>query len=302
MPYSITDLEILAGLLEGKTLGQIARDVYVGQPAVTRSLQALRQKIGFPIVEQQGRRVILTPGGRVIAQSALDLLQRHRDLERQVLDLHQGRSGPLNVVATTTPSSFLLPYVVGSLLRQVPGVQVNLRMSPPEEIWHVFTAERFDLGIGPPAVAQGPWTIEELYLDELVFFVAPASPYVGLPSVSSRDLARETFIGPVSAQYFEKAMEVYLRQMRWIDVRAAEAAKLLVEASGGIGMLLRSAIRRELQEGRFVELTIQDVRVAQPFWLGRRTASTVLPVVRQFELLLRERVRQLYADVEQPLR
>ena len=296
MPFTVIELEILAGLRDGKTLTEIAAAVYLGQPAITRALQALRRKAGVPLVEHRGRRVYLTPVGLDIAQSAQEVLLRHHHLDRQLDDLRAGSGGPLNLIATTTPSGFILPPVVGEFLRRYPSIRVNLRTAPPEEIWDIFEAERYDLGVGPPLLANGPWTAEQLYEDEVTFFVAPDSPLAHGAAVDWEDLERETLIGPFSAPYWDKVVEARLRGIRRIDVRPADAVKLLVESGGGVGMLLGAAVRRELAEGRLARLHIQGFAGTQPFWLVRRSTAFALPVVEQFDVLLRARVRDLYAQ------
>lgn len=294
MSLTVTELEILAGLGEGRTLTEIAAGVYLGQPAITRALQALRRKAGVPLVERRGRRVYLTPLGLEVAHSAKQLLLTHRDLEHRIEALRSGTAGTLNLIATTTPSTFLLPGIVGELLRQSFEIRVNLRTATPEEIWDVFVTERYDLGIGPPLVPGSTWTAEELYQDEVTFFVTPDSPLARQGLVTWEELELETLVGPFSATYWDKMAESRLRGVRRIDVGAIDAVKHIVEASGAVGMLLSSAVRREIQEGRLTRLRLEGQPTRQPFWVARRSAPYALPVLEQLDALLRQRVRELY--------
>ena len=63
MLLSVSELQILAALAEGKTLVEIGRTMYMTHPAVSRALHIAERKTGLTLVERDGRRLRLTSSG-----------------------------------------------------------------------------------------------------------------------------------------------------------------------------------------------------------------------------------------------
>ena len=59
----LRDLRLLDFVARFKTLGKIAEQLHLTQPAVTQALQALEQSFGTQLVVRESRGVTLTPAG-----------------------------------------------------------------------------------------------------------------------------------------------------------------------------------------------------------------------------------------------
>jgi len=291
--FSLMELRILASLAEGRTLANIAQAVCLGQPAVSKTLRAAERKAAIPLVERQGRRLLLTPAGAELAQAAQAVLSQEQWFEQLLADLRGGHAGTLRLLATSTPGNYVLPTVIGAFMQEVPQAQVVLQILGPGHIREVFLSETYDLavyGAAPQTVQPRELLLEPLYDDPVTFFAAPGSPLARRDRVSWEDLRDETLIGPFMEPHWEQIVRQLetrgLAAARVIDLQGPEGVKRLVEAGGGIGVLFGAALRRELAEGRLRALPLAEPPPSRAVCLVRRRHAPLTPIARQFRAFL----------------
>ena len=107
MLLSVLELRILAGLARGDTLAQIAGDLYLKHPSISRAVHAAERRVGVALVEQSGRRLRLTTAGHDLATAADDVLGRYADLERLAAQLREGAAGTVRVLGTRSACSYI---------------------------------------------------------------------------------------------------------------------------------------------------------------------------------------------------
>src|SRR5690606_11762971 len=89
-------------------------------------LRLLHESFGQPLYRRKGRGIRLTTAGEQLASISRQLRQtyeRARDLREAMADL---QTGSLSIGASTTPASYLLPYVMADFRRRHPSVSVSL--------------------------------------------------------------------------------------------------------------------------------------------------------------------------------
>jgi DNA-binding transcriptional LysR family regulator len=94
-------------------------------------LAALEREVGLALTERQGRRVVLTPAGEVLAQHGHDIADLVRVAEMEVQTLRQGESGTYRIAAFPTAAR---SYVTDAWreLRDGPDLGPALRLTELE--------------------------------------------------------------------------------------------------------------------------------------------------------------------------
>jgi DNA-binding transcriptional LysR family regulator len=304
--FSLTELAILVGLAEGKTLTAIAQHLYLGQPAISKALRVAEQRIGLRLAAHSGRRVRLTALGEDMARKAQRVMNELDDLDRFVQQLHAGAAGPLRLISTANPANFVLPGVMGAFAREFPEVEFELRTQRFPDIWPVCLDEAYDIGIGPAAMTLQPlrtrgWDIEELYEDQVTFFVGPESHLASHPALHWDDIHDEMIVGPFTEPYWSEVWErlhgLGFSGSRLMTLRGADAVKRFVEAGTGIGMHLRTALLPELHEGRLVPLQMGTPPPTALYVSAIRPNPRPLPILRVFHEFLHSRLAGLKAQL-----
>lgn len=122
----MTDLELEA-FLEVLRLGSVskaARSLFVTQPALSRRLQSLEEKLGYPVfVRGKGIRYVkLTEAG----ERFVPVARRLRALYREAADIGMQPEQPvLQIASVASVSTYLLPEVMREFCACRPDVRLN---------------------------------------------------------------------------------------------------------------------------------------------------------------------------------
>ncbi len=293
MLFSLTELRVLSGLAQQKTLASIGVDLFLGQPSISRILRSAERKAGVQLVQRRGHRLQLTPAGIELAQAAQAITGQLEELETLLHTIRSGQGGPLRLITTYTPGNYVLAVAIGDFLQCMPNVRVTLDVRPVEQISEAFRHEAYDLGVGPPVSQAKGLLLERLYDDPVVLFVGPSSPLANVPQLRWADLRNELFIGSFSDPYWAPLFDEFQRRglimERRMDLRALEGVKRLVRAGVGIGVSLESALHDELTGGQVRALTLGEPMLSAPLYLVRRVNTRLTPVAREFRAFLLRR-------------
>jgi len=122
-------LQTFVRVVEGGSFSKVAREVGVGQPAVSKQVAALEQRLGVQLLHRTSRSLSLTPAGRDFYESAVRILSEIEDAEDRI-GRHQ--LSPSGLVRVGVPSAFGRMHVVPRLpefLGRYPDVAIELRVS-----------------------------------------------------------------------------------------------------------------------------------------------------------------------------
>ncbi|MBI2756566.1 MAG: LysR family transcriptional regulator [Chloroflexi bacterium] len=292
--FSLTELRVLAGLAEGKTVTEIGEQLAMGHSSVSKALHVTETRAGFPLVEQRGRRIFLTAAGQVLAGRAQSLVREVDELNDLADNIKAGTHGLLRIVASATPADYLLPPVIGEFIRTYPDVRVELRVSALMGMSQDLASGEVDLGIGAPFPPPSGWQSEPLYEDAMTFVVAPRSRLAPARDIFWAELRTQLLIGQFRQPFWGQVWGALTRKpfdaQHTVELRTAEAIKRLVAESDGVGVLPRSAVEEELGDGRLVALHLADVTMPVAYVLFTRSGRTPTQPERAFCALVRERL------------
>lgn len=292
--FSLIDLRIVAGLASGKTQAEIGAELHLEQPAISKLLRACEARTGLSLVEHVGRRLTLSAFGRDLAAAAERTLAGFDAVERLAEDLLAARSGTVRVMASSTPGSYVLPAIVAAFLREVPGAAIQLHIQPVSNLWATFEAQRCDFAVAPAMGLPEHLVSEPLYDDPVVFFVSPDAPLTQRSIVGLDGLRTETIVG----KFVESHWRLIVRELerggfkagKQLTIIPPEGVKRMVAAGAGVGMLMESSIRSELDRGTVVRLPISDPSLDQLFCLAWRPNDVLSPLALRFAAFLRARL------------
>jgi DNA-binding transcriptional LysR family regulator len=290
--FTTTELRVLAGMLNGKTISQIADELLLTHPSVSKTLRTAQRRAGFPLTEQRGRRLRLTADGTRIAVAAQGLLVELGQLDRLAAEVRAGASGGLRVVATAAICDYVLPPVIGGLLSEVEDADLRIQAAPRgADVWPMFDSGDFEVAIArdlpPPHIAA-----THLFDDQLCLCVAPGSDLAGL-DVSWPEVSGRTLIGPAGEDAMWGQFSLLgIRGRSWVRVSTVPLAKRLVEDGRGIALLYRTVALEEAAAGRIVMLPLPDTPISVSYWMATR-GGLASPLAGLFTRLLAEHVARL---------
>jgi DNA-binding transcriptional LysR family regulator len=139
-------LELLAELSRLGSMHAVADALGTTTSTVSQQLAALAREMGTQLTEPDGRRVRLTPAGRLLAEHAMTILAEVEEARR---DLAPGGepAGTLHVAGFTTAiRRYLLPVIAG-LTASHPRIHVLIREHETAEALQLLAADQADLAL-----------------------------------------------------------------------------------------------------------------------------------------------------------
>ncbi|MFC4730258.1 LysR family transcriptional regulator [Salipiger abyssi] len=123
---SIRELEVFVSVMATGSMTGAARQLDIGQPAVTRMVRDLEETIGFDLFQRNGPRISPTEKGLRFFEDARQLLASVGQVAQRAAGLRDDRVQSLSLVATPAMSAGLVPDLLGELKDVLPpalGIQ-----------------------------------------------------------------------------------------------------------------------------------------------------------------------------------
>lgn len=179
-------LRVLQELSRRETVTETARALGYTPSAVSQQLSALARECGVPLVQRQGRALVLTPQARTLIEHTERILHE-MDLAVTALQSTQDEpAGRVRLAIFQTAASALLPRALDLLARRHPLVRVHVVQREPEAALAQTQLREVDLVVAEQyphhAVAQFPEVDSRRLLRDPVRLAVPGGSDVASPA------------------------------------------------------------------------------------------------------------------------
>lgn len=123
---TLVQLRHFVVLAEQGAFVQASKALYLTQPALTRSIQALEDELGGRLFDRLGRRIALTPFGHEVLQRARRLVSDAEALKQTGKGLHAGLIGSLRVGLSSGPGALLSTPLMLHTAEHHPRLQLQI--------------------------------------------------------------------------------------------------------------------------------------------------------------------------------
>ena len=127
------------------SFSKAARALYMTQPALSIAVQRVEREIGMPLFRRDHQPLELTEAGKVYIAKIQEIQFLEHQLEQQLGDLSQLKTGCLRIGGTHYFNSYVLPPVLAEYQRHWPGIQVELTEAGSGELISLLKENLIDL-------------------------------------------------------------------------------------------------------------------------------------------------------------
>lgn len=129
---NLRHLEHWLALADTGSFSRAAEKLHITQSALSRSIQALEEDLGGPLVDRVGKKNELTPLGRSVLERARRIVHEAQELQEGAALLQQGGLGTLRVGLGSGPGAMLMTPWLVFMARHHPTVQVTVSRGSTE--------------------------------------------------------------------------------------------------------------------------------------------------------------------------
>jgi LysR family transcriptional regulator for metE and metH len=189
----VRDLQVALALASAGSTARAASLLCLTQPAVSRALLGLEDKLGTVLFERSTRGLKATAAGERLLSGARELLVALIELER----LTAAPVAPvrLRVVCECYTAYHWLPSTLARLRAVAPDLEVVLEVAHSAAPADALAAGAVDVALLTTArIAKGSLSERPLFSDEVVFVLAPSHPLAAKKTLTVRDLQSCTLL------------------------------------------------------------------------------------------------------------
>ncbi|GAB2578963.1 LysR family transcriptional regulator [Streptomyces capparidis] len=290
-------LRILRELGELGSVTAVAEALLVTPSAISQQLRLLQRAIPVPLTERQGRRLVLTPAGRALADAAIEVETALARARHAVEEFTDRGDGEVAVAAFHSAASVFFPHLQRALSARPdgpPGPRLSLADEDVAQEHFPRLTRDYDLVLAHRLDHAPPWprtvAVTSLLHEPLDVALPAGHPLAARPSLTPADVAAEPWITvhdgfPLMATVEAIAAAANRRLGIVHRINEFSVAAEVVAAGGGLALLPRWTARRHpevvLRPLRGVHARRHIDVLCRPEATARRAVRGVLAELRR---------------------
>lgn len=275
-----------------QSVSQAADALAISQPAVSKTLRELEDRLGARLFERIGRRLRLTPEGALFQTHAgLSLIELERGVRALRAPTSAGRRIEIGVLPTAAGD--LMPRATLLFAERMPGVTLTITTGPNWLLLAQLRDGAVDLVVGRLAgpSAMAGLVFEQLYMDAVTAVARAGHPLLADPA---RPLTDFPLILPPAGAIIRPLVEQYFLGIglepppAFAETVAHAVGRGLLLRSDAIWFISRGVVTEDLAAGTLAEIALNGVPMPGPVGLTQRGGDTPTPELAAIKQAIRD--------------
>jgi DNA-binding transcriptional LysR family regulator len=144
---TLVQLRHFIALTEASSFVKASKVLFLTQPALSRSIQALEEELGQALFDRVGRRIELTAVGQRLLPRARRLVQEAESLKSVGREMQKGVSGAVRIGLSSGPGAMLSAPLLMHMAQHHPRLQLEISRGHTELLIHALRARRLDAAV-----------------------------------------------------------------------------------------------------------------------------------------------------------
>lgn len=245
-----------------------ARELHLTQPGVSKHVKDLEEYYGARLFDRLGRKVALTQAGRILFETTAEIFSRIDESKTRIEALVGLAGGKLNIGASNTIATYILPEMLVNFRRKHPGVEIRVETGLSRHVVDKVLSNDVELGFVGHYAHDRRLLAKPFVTDRMLLIASPEHRWAARKSrVQLTELAGEPFLiskeGSGTWRIVAGLMEkegVALEKV--MELGTTEAVKQAVGANLGVSILAQRVLSKELAAGlvKSIPLAIGEPR------------------------------------------
>jgi DNA-binding transcriptional LysR family regulator len=286
----LREMEMFVRVVDAGSFSSAARDLKIGQPAISKTIAILEDRLGVRLLIRSTRRLTPTEAGVAFYERALRAVTEADEADAAARGASASLEGRLRISAAVTFTSLHLVPRLAEFLDAHPRLELELVMDDrPRDL----VAENIDAALRLGALTDSTLRARKLAQSERLVLASPA--YLarrGSPSTPADLLNHDAIIysqwtGGEEWSFRRGSSETSIRLHRRLMITAAEGVRAAVISGQGFCIASRWMFTPELASGEVVSILNEWTLPPLDLWVvypsGRLTSTKARAFIKWFE-------------------
>ncbi|MFO1221197.1 MAG: LysR family transcriptional regulator [Burkholderiaceae bacterium] len=269
--FDVRQMRAFLCVAEELHFGRAAARLFTSQPALSRTVHALEQVVGTPLLERSTRRVRLTAAGEAFAAECRIALMHLDRAAGAAVDAAEGRAGRLRLAYNDFAINGRLPTLLRDFRQRYPRNQLDLEYMPSSKQRHALLEGRIDIGFMIGEFESTRVLNVLVDQDDFVALLPDGHPLAARRTLRLTDLANEPFVLGTEDAFSSFRRLVYplcheAGFMPDVVQQASNTSGIFGMVAAGVGVSLFAGCARNLKRAGVVVKALDDVAEVIPLF------------------------------------
>ncbi|HEV2915174.1 MAG TPA: LysR family transcriptional regulator [Pyrinomonadaceae bacterium] len=254
MKLEIRHLKLIRAIATEGSVTRAGDRLHLTQSALSHQLRDAEEKLGVPLFTRLNKRMILTPAGQRLLNSAESVLDEMKRAEEDIRQIARNGEGVLRLSTQCYTCYHWLPSMLKLFQRKFPRIDVQIMVEATRRPIEALLDGKLDLAIVSSTPRNQKLTYKPLFQDEMVAVMKPDYPLATRPFLRPQDFADQHLLVYAIPREENTIFQKFLTPAgvtpkRVSHVQLTEAVIEMVRAGLGLSVLARWAVAPQLAAG-----------------------------------------------------
>lgn len=264
MNQNLSSYRIFYTVAKTGNISKAAKELYISQPAISKSIQKLEESVGCKLFARSSRGVVLTEEGQLLfdhVSEAFETLTIGEEKLKRSIELGVGH---LKIGVSNTLCKYLLLPYLKEFIRQKPHITISISCQSTNETLKLLEDNKIDIGlIGKPESLKN---IHFDFLAEIEDSFVATKDYIR--NLLARGVQKDQLLqnatlmlldkNNMTRQYIDDYFienEIHIKDS--IDISDMDLLIEFAKIGVGVGCVIKNFVKKDLEDGTLVEIPLK---------------------------------------------
>ncbi len=266
-------LQVFHSVAINLSFTKAAKELHITQPAVTGNIKELENYWGISLFDRKPNSISLTQAGKILLKYAEQSMSEYKIIEYEIGLLRESFTGVLKIGASTTIEQYILPPILARFNKEYPNIDISLYNNNTMNIEKDVISHSIDLGIIEGNIGQKEFIYTPFMKDEIVAFAHTSQPISQKKQISLKELKELPIVlrenGSGTLDIIVSELDKHKIKIKDLNAKvylgSTESIKNFLENANYLGLVSIYAIRKEIIQGHFQIIDIEDLDITRTF-------------------------------------
>ncbi len=263
MNQNLSSYWIFYTVANAGNISKAAKELYISQPAISKSIQKLEESLNCKLFSRSSRGVILTSEGALLYSHVKEAFEAIGSGEEKLKRSIELGVGHLKIGVSTTLCKYLLLPYLKEFIHRNPHISISINCQSTNDTLRLLDDNKIDIGlIGKPGNAKN---IHFHYLDNIEDIFVSTKDYIR--NLNARGVKKNEILANSTLMLLDKNnmtrqyIDDYLQENQItvkdsIDISNMDLLIDFAKIGVGVACVIKSFVSKELAEGSLVEIPL----------------------------------------------